>query len=69
MLDYEFLWRKICGNKKYVCIFAYRFEKRLVNDIGISIENAKWAVSAWCAIYGKEVLNKPCDIEFVEMID
>lgn len=48
-------------------IFAYRFEKRLVNDIGISSENAKWAVSAWCTIYGKQVLNKPCDIEFIEM--
>lgn len=48
-------------------IFAYRFEKRLVNDLGINSENAKWAVSAWCTIYGRQVLNKPCDIEFIEM--
>ena len=47
-------------------IFAYRFEKRLINDFGISSDNAKWAVSAWCAIYGKKVLNKPCDIDYLE---
>ena len=50
-------------------IFAHRFEKRLVEDIGINVEDAKWAVSAWCTIYGKHVLNKPCDVEFVEEID
>lgn len=48
-------------------IFAYRFEKRLVNDIGISQENAKWAVAAWCSIYGNRVLGKQCEIDFADL--
>lgn len=43
-------------------IFAYRFEKRMIDEQGISKENAEWAVSEWCAIYGK-ILNKTCDIK------
>lgn len=43
-------------------IFAYRFEKRMVNEMGISKENAAWAVTRWCVIYGKK-LKKACDIE------
>ena len=42
-------------------IFAYRFEKRMVNEMGISQENAIWAVTKWCLIYGKK-LRKKCEI-------
>ncbi|OLR58524.1 hypothetical protein BHF70_02145 [Anaerostipes sp. 494a] len=38
-------------------IFTYRFEKRMVDELGISKENAIWAVSTWCVTYGK-ILNK-----------
>lgn len=42
-------------------IFAYRFEKRMVNEMGISQENAIWAVTKWCLIYGKKLMKK-CEI-------
>ena len=42
--------------------FAYRFEKRLVEECGLSFENASWAVETWCKGYGLQVLRKPCGI-------
>lgn len=42
-------------------IFAYRFEKRMVNEMGISKENADWAVILWCKSYGKKV-GKMCTL-------
>lgn len=39
-------------------IFAYRFVKKLENELGISAENASWATKAWCEIYGTKVLKK-----------
>lgn len=43
--------------------FAFRFVKRLVEEYGVSRINADWAVSVWCVCYGKQLLNKPCDIQ------
>ena len=43
--------------------FAFRFVKRLVDEFGVSRLNADWAVSVWCVCYGKQILQKPCDIE------
>lgn len=42
--------------------FAYRFVKQLVDDYGISRENADWVVRLWCVCYGERVLQKPCEI-------
>lgn len=42
--------------------FAYRFEKRLVEECGLSFENASWAVETWCKGYGLQVLRKPYGI-------
>ena len=66
---YQMNIQREISNAEYINdIFAYRFEKRLINDMGISADNAKWAVAAWCAIYGKNVLNKPCDIKYEELL-
>ena len=43
--------------------FAFRFVKRLVDEYGVSRINADWAVSVWCVCYGKQILQKTCDIE------
>lgn len=43
--------------------FKYRFEKRMIENMGISEDNASWAVSAWCILYGKNILGKPCSME------
>lgn len=45
--------------------FAYRFEKRLVEECGLSFENAAWAVETWCTGYGVQILKKPCSISHV----
>ncbi len=42
--------------------FAFRFVKRLVEEYGVSRQNADWAVSVWCVCYGQRFLHKPCDI-------
>jgi hypothetical protein len=44
-------------------IFAYRFAKRLMDEYGISRENADNTVRLFCKCYGKGILNKPCDWE------
>lgn len=49
-------------------IFAYRFEKRMDEEMGISKDNAKWAVATWCFSYGVNILRKPCEIERVKEI-
>lgn len=43
--------------------FAFRFVKRMLEEYGVSRANADWAISVWCVCYGKQSLNKPCDIE------
>jgi hypothetical protein len=43
--------------------FAYRFVKRLCDEHGVSRFHADWAVSLWCVCYGKNILNKPCEIK------
>ena len=43
--------------------FAFRFVKKLMDENGTSRKNADWAVSIWCVCYGKNILNKPCDIQ------
>jgi hypothetical protein len=43
--------------------FAYRFVKRLLDDYGVSRNNADWAVSMWCVCYGKNILGKSCEIK------
>ena len=43
--------------------FAFRYVKRLVDEIGISRVNADWAISVWCVCYGQKMLGKPCDIK------
>ena len=44
-------------------VFAYRYKKMLIEELGISEDNADWAVKVWCVIYGKNVLKKPCSLE------
>lgn len=43
--------------------FAYRFVKRMVDELGISRLNADWVVSLWCVCYGAKVLGKTCDVK------
>ena len=44
-------------------VFAYRYKKMLIEELGISEDNADWAAKVWCVIYGKNVLKKPCSLE------
>ena len=43
--------------------FAFRFVKQLVDEHGVSRINADWAVSLWCVCYGKDILQKPCEVK------
>lgn len=43
--------------------FAYRFVKRMVDELGVSRLNADWAVSVWCVCYGQNILKKECEIK------
>lgn len=36
-------------------IFTHRFVKRLESEMGISKENAVWAVNTWCSTYMKMI--------------
>ena len=40
--------------------FFYRYTKRLVEECGISTENAAWGVNTWCTCYGCSILGKEC---------
>ena len=46
--------------------FAFRFVKKLMDELGVSRKNADWAVALWCVCYGKNTLNKPCEIQLVD---
>lgn len=48
-------------------VFAYRYVKALVDNYGVSRLNADWAVSVWCVCYGRNVLNKVCEIKLGSM--
>jgi len=41
--------------------FGYRFVKRLMDEYGVSRENADNVVGLFCKCYGKGVKKKPCD--------
>lgn len=53
---------EIAGTDSIDDAFAYRFVKRLMEEYGVSRQNADWAVFVWCVCYGKRLLHKPCGI-------
>ena len=43
-------------------VFTHRFKKRLQDEYGVTEDDAKWAVAAWCGCYGGNILGNPCGI-------
>ena len=54
---------EIVGISSITNTFAFRFVKLLVDERGVNRINADWAVSVWCVCYGKNILNKPCEVK------
>lgn len=42
--------------------FVFRYVKQLMDDYGISRENANWVVLLWCLAYGNKILKIKTDI-------
>ena len=42
--------------------FVFRYVKQLMNDYGVSRENANWVVLLWCLAYGNKILKIKTDI-------
>lgn len=54
--------REIAAAPAITDAFVFRYQKRLTEEHGISPENARRAVLAWCSCYGRELLGKPWEL-------
>jgi hypothetical protein len=46
--------------------FAFRYVKQLIDEYGVTPENAVKSVRIWCTCYGEGILGKPCLINIGE---